>query len=125
MTGVQTCALPICELSKAGYAFGCYCDGLCQIAGRNSGLEYYRSVAERFPEWKPELDIAIDAFDKCVKYSGFVWSLGFDRENYAEKFRDVGVRKILADEGRKAMMNDMTAIEQFEKILKKEEDKSI
>jgi Fe-S-cluster formation regulator IscX/YfhJ len=108
------------ELSEAEYAFGCYCDGLCQIAGRNSGLEYYRAVAARFPEWKPELNIAIDALDKCAKYGGFVWSLGFDRENYAEKFRDSDVRKILANEGRKAMANDMVAIEQFEKILVKE-----
>jgi len=109
------------EFSEAEYAFGCYCDGLCQIWGRNSGLEYYRAAAERFPQWKPELDIAIDALDKCAKYGGFVWSLGFDRENYAEKFRDAGVRKILTDEGRKAMANDMAAIEQFEKILGKEE----
>ncbi|MDR2570532.1 MAG: AraC family transcriptional regulator [Oscillospiraceae bacterium] len=100
--------------------FGQYCDGLCQIWGRNSGLEYYRAVAQRFPEWKSELEIAIDALDKCAKYGGFVWSLGFDSENFADKFRDSGVRKILADEGRKAMQKDIEAIEQFEKILSKE-----
>ena len=47
-------------------------------------------------------------------------SRNFVGENYAEKFRDFDTRKILADEGRKAMANDMIAIEQFEKILAKE-----
>ena len=31
---------------------GIYCDGLCQIWGRNAGLPYYRSLAESFPEWR-------------------------------------------------------------------------
>ena len=101
---------------------GQYCDGLCQIWGRNGGLPYYRSLVERFPEWKSELDIAIDALDKCAKYGGFLWSQGIGWEGAGlEKFRSKEGRKILADEGRNAMANDMVAIEQFEKILKKEE----
>lgn len=43
----------------------------------------------------------------------------FDEKGF-EKFRDPSARKILADEGRKAMQKDIEAIEQFEKILKKE-----
>ena len=100
---------------------GQYCDGLCQVWGRNGGLPYYRSIAARFPEWKPELEIAIDALDECSKYGGFLWSQGIGWEGEGlEKFRSKDGRKILADEGRKAMQKDRTATEQFEKILKKE-----
>ena len=106
---------------KVADILGQYCDGLCQIWGRNSGLKYYRAVAKRFPEWQLELDIAIDALDKCAKYGGFLWSQGIGWEGAGlEKFRSKEGRKILADEGRNAMQNDMEAIEQFEKILQKE-----
>lgn len=111
-------ALP---LEKLADILGQYCDGLCQIWGRNSGLEYYRAVAKRFPQWKPELDIAIDALDRCAKYGGFLWSQGFGFEGAGlEKFRSKDERKALVNEGRKAMADDMLAMEQFEKILKKE-----
>jgi hypothetical protein len=100
---------------------GQYCDGLCQIWGRNGGLPYYRSLVERYPEWKTELEIAINALGECSKYGGFLWSQGIEWEGAGlEKFRSKEGRKILADEGRKAMRKDMEAIEQFEKILKKE-----
>ncbi|MCL2815501.1 MAG: hypothetical protein FWD23_12945, partial [Oscillospiraceae bacterium] len=100
---------------------GQYCDGLCQIWGRNGGLPYFRSLVERFPEWKTELEIAINALDECSKYGGFLWSQGIDWEGAGlEKFRSKDGRKILADEGRKAMQKDMEAIEQFEKILQAE-----
>ncbi|MCL2409274.1 MAG: AraC family transcriptional regulator [Oscillospiraceae bacterium] len=111
------------ELSseKVNDILGQYCDGLCQIWGRNGGLPYYRSLAERFPEWKTELEIAINALDECSKYGGFLWSQGIGWEGAGlEKFRSKDGRKILADEGRKAMKKDMEAIEQFEKIIKKE-----
>ncbi len=111
------------ELSseKVNDILGQYCDGLCQIWGRNGGLPYYRSLVERFPEWKAELEIAINALDECSKYGGFLWSQGIGWEGTGlEKFRSKDGRKILADEGRKAMKKDMEAIEQFEKILKKE-----
>jgi len=57
------------ELSseKVNDILGQYCDGLCQIWGRNGGLPYYRSLVERFPEWKTELEIAINALDECSK----------------------------------------------------------
>ena len=100
---------------------GVYCDGLCQIWERHAGLEYYRSLAEKYPEWREELETAVAALDECSKYGGFLWSQGFAFEGEGlEKFRDPAARKLLADEGRKAMQKDMEAIEQFEKILKKE-----
>lgn len=106
---------------KVNDILGQYCDGLCQIWGRNGGLPYYRSLASRFPEWKGELEIAINALDECSKYGGFLWSQGIGWKGAGlEKFRSKDGRKILADEGRKAMQKDMEAIEQFEKILKKE-----
>ena len=103
---------------EAGNRFGIYCDGLCQIAGRSAGLPYYRSLAERFPEWRDEIEIAVAALDSCAKYGGFLWTQGlsFDKKGY-KKFRDPAARKILAIEGRKAMQKDILAIEQFEKIL--------
>lgn len=71
--------------------------------------------------WCDELNAAADALDDCSKYGGFLWTQGFsfDDSGY-EKFRDPSARKILADEGRKAMNKDLEAIQQFEKILSKE-----
>ena len=101
--------------------FGVYCDGLCQIWERHAALDYYRSLAEKYPEWREELETAVAALDECSKYGGFLWNIGlsFDKKGY-KKFRTKKIRKILADEGRRAMQKDMEAIEQFEKILKKE-----
>lgn len=111
------------ELSteKVNDILGQYCDGLCQIWGRNSGLPYYRSLASRFPEWESELEIAINALDECSRYGGFLWSEGIGWEGAGlEKFRSKDGRKTLAEEGRRAMQKDMEAVEQFENILKKE-----
>ena len=97
---------------------GIYCDGLCQIWERHAALPYYRRLAEKYPEWREELEIAVAALDDCSKYGGFLWSQGFGFEGEGlEKFRDPAARKILADEGRRAMQKDIKAIEQFEKIL--------
>ena len=106
------------SMNEVGNRMGIYCDGLCQIAGRSAGLPYYRSLAERFPEWRDELEIAVAALDACANYGGFLWTQGFsfDKKGY-KKFRDPAARRILAIEGRKAMQKDMLAIEQFEKIL--------
>lgn len=108
------------EIGRDG-RMGVYCDGLCQIWGRNGALPYYRSLAERFPEWRDELTIAVAALDDCSRYGGFLWMQGFsfDEKGY-EKFRDPAARKILADEGRRAMQKDIEAVEQFEAILSKE-----
>ncbi|MGJ4851544.1 helix-turn-helix transcriptional regulator [Bacillota bacterium Meth-B3] len=108
------------EVGRDG-RMGIYCDGLCQIWGRSGALPYYRSLAERFPEWRDELNIAAAALDDCSKYGGFLWAQGFsfDEKGY-ERFRDPAARKILADEGRKALQKDIEAVEQFEKILSKE-----
>lgn len=100
---------------------GIYCDGLCQIWERHAALPYYRSLAEKYPEWSEELNTAVAALDECSKYGGFLWSQGFAFEGEGlEKFRNPAARKILADEGRRAMQKDMEAVEQFEKILRKE-----
>lgn len=101
---------------------GIYCDGLCQIYERHAALPYYRSLAEKYPEWRGELHTAAAALEECSKYGGFLWSQGFAFEGEGlEKFRDPAARKILADEGRKAMQRDMEAIAQFERILQKED----
>ncbi|BCJ97454.1 helix-turn-helix transcriptional regulator [Anaerocolumna chitinilytica] len=104
------------------HRFIIYCDTLGQIYQRNNILDYYRRVIEKFPEWAVELQIAIEAWEECASYGGFLWSQGlsFDENGY-EKFRDQKLRKILAEEGRKAMAKDREAIEQIEKILCKED----
>jgi AraC-like DNA-binding protein len=114
-------SLSLEEVGIDGGRMCIYCDGLCQIFARNETLPYYQSLAERYPEWRDELTAAVTALDECQKYAGFLWTQGFsiDEKGY-EKFRDPAARKILADEGRKAMLMDMEAIEQFEKILTKE-----
>jgi len=106
---------------SAQHRFFIYCDALCQIYARNGALPYYLFLADTFPEWEEELNTAIAALDKCSKYGGFLWEVGFsfDEAGFA-KFKTVEGRKILADEGRKAMLQDMLAVEQFEKILRKE-----
>ncbi len=100
---------------------GICCDGLCQVWGRHAALDHYRSLAEKFPEWREELNAAAAALDECSKYGGFLWTQGIKFEGEGlEKFRDPAARKVLADEGRRAMRKDMEAIEQFERILEKE-----
>ncbi|MCL2545740.1 MAG: AraC family transcriptional regulator [Oscillospiraceae bacterium] len=98
---------------------GVYCDGLCQIYGRKEALPYYRSLAEKFPEWQSELMIAIEALDECADYGGFIWK-HVPGVTGGETFRDPAVRKVLADEGRRAMGKEAEAIEQFVRILEKE-----
>ena len=97
---------------------GIYCDGLCQIYTHKEPTAYFRALAERYPEWRNELTIAANAMDKCADYGGYLWEIGFTiHEDGYERFRDPAQRKILANEGRRAMEYDMLAIEQFEKIL--------
>ena len=106
------------EVSKR---LGIYMDGLCQIWARNESLQFYRSLAERYTMWREELLIAVTALDACANYAGFLWTQGDWRGSAGiEQFRSFEGRKILADEGQKAMENDMVAINQFEKILQKE-----
>lgn len=101
--------------------FGVYCDGLCQVWERHAALPYYQALADKYPEWREELNVAIDALHDCSQYGGFLWSQGFAFEGEGlEKFRDPAARKILAEEGRRAMQKDMEAIGQFERILRRE-----
>ena len=109
------------SIKQIGGRMGVYCDGLCQIWGRSAGLSYYRSLAKRFPKWRKELKAAVAALDACSKYGGFLWTIGFTMDDFkTDKFADPAMRKMLAVAGRVAMQNDMIAIEQFERILKKE-----
>ncbi len=111
------------ELStgEVGNRFAIYCDALCQIYARSEALPYYRFLAEQFPEWQEELEVAISALEACASYGGFLWSQGysFDEAGY-EKFRSQESRRILAEAGRNAMQMDIVAVEQFEKILSRE-----
>jgi hypothetical protein len=106
-------------LNDVGRRFGIYCDTLCQIWARNCALPYYKSLAERYPEWREPLEKAVAALDECAGYGGFIWKhgFGFNDAGY-EKFKSPEGRKLLADAGREAMRKDMEAVEQFEKILK-------
>ncbi|WP_160688182.1 AraC family transcriptional regulator [Clostridium sp. C2-6-12] len=100
------------------HRFIIYCDALCQINQRGQIVGYYRTLIEKYPEWAEELKIAINSWEECAKYGGFLWSQGFTFDEAGfEKFRDPKMRKILADEGYKAMYNDMEAIKQIEIIL--------
>ena len=107
--------------NSAEHRFFIYCDTLCQIDARNGALPYYRSLAERFPEWKDTLETAIQALSDCASYGGFLWNQGFtfDKAGF-EKFHSPEARKMLADAGREAMKKDIYAVEQFERILSAE-----
>jgi len=101
--------------------FGLYCDGLCKVWSYNDPIDYYRSLAERFPEWRKELIKAADSLHAVANSAGNVWKLGFSFSPAGyEKFRDPAERKPLAEFARRSMLNDMLAVEQFEKILAKE-----
>jgi len=102
-----------------------YCDAMCQIWARNGALNYYRSLAVKFSEWKSELETAITALSACAGYAAF-WNqrekLGMNIDGF-KKFLNSDVRKRLADAGCEAMKNDIIAVEQFEKILEKENER--
>lgn len=99
--------------------FFIYCDALCQIDARKGALPYYQQLAERFPEWRNNLEPAIQALDDCASYGGFLWDHGFTFDDAGfEKFRSQEARKILVDGGREAMGKELVAVMQFEKILK-------
>ncbi len=98
-----------------------YCDALSQIFQRRELSKYFITLAPQYPEWSDELNSAANDWDECGKYGGYLWSQGFSFDEAGfKKFGDPLMRKILADEGRKAMQKDMGAIKQIEKILIKE-----
>lgn len=103
------------------HRFFIFCDGLTQIYARKGALPYYTLLSEKFPEWREALNTAVAALDACANFAGFLWSIGFTFDNAGfEKFKSAEGRKALADEGRKAMHNDIIAVEQFEEILRQE-----
>lgn len=98
--------------------FFIYCDSLGQIYARKGALPYYHYLAERFPEWRNNLNLAIQALDDCASYGGFLWGQGFTFDEAGfEKFRSQEARKVLADAGGEAMRKELFAVVQFEKIL--------
>lgn len=102
--------------------FFIYCDGLCQIFERNQALDYYRALSEQFPEWREDLQTAIDKLKVCACYGGYLWEHGFTFDDPGfEKFRDPAARKMLAEAGREALRNDREAVALFESILRREQ----
>lgn len=97
--------------------FFIYCDALGQINARKSALPYYRHLAERFPDWRNQLALAIQALDDCASYGGYLWQHGFTFDEAGfERFRGQEARKLLADAGWEAMRQEAFAVEQIEKI---------
>jgi AraC-like DNA-binding protein len=99
---------------KVWQNFGPHCDAVAQLNERRNALPYYRSLSETFPEWRDELNTAVVALDALVDNLGNMWA------NEVDEFRNLAVRKRFADSGRELMQKDMMAVEEFEKILKKE-----
>ncbi len=97
--------------------FFIYCDALCQIHERGAALPFYERMAREYPECAKPLGEAIDAWRACSVYGGFLWShLTMDEAGFI-KFADPKIRKILADEGRRAMELDRRAVEAVRGLL--------
>lgn len=97
--------------------FMVYCDALCQIYERHNVLPYYRSLAEKFPEWSDSLLPAVEAWEDCSSYGGYLWKyMGMNNEGL-EKFRTPELRKILATEGYRCREKDKEAIGWIDKLL--------
>lgn len=71
------------------------------------------------PEWAGELEAAIELWDECASYGGYVWhhvdqsALDPRPDNNTaalEEFRKPEVRKALADEGRRCMELERKAV---------------
>ncbi|MEM3907824.1 MAG: hypothetical protein QXZ17_13365 [Nitrososphaerota archaeon] len=100
--------------------FFVYCDALCQIHERGVALSYYKKLSDEVPEWRPELEQAISAWQECANYGGFLWKYMSMDNAGLEKFRSLELRKTLADEGRRAMGKDIEAISHIKRILERE-----
>jgi hypothetical protein len=97
--------------------FYTYCDALCEIHERGVALPYWEKVRAENPDWAEPIAEAMDAWRACAAYGGFLWNhLTMDEAGY-RKFADPGVRKILAEEGHRAMELDRKAVEAIGKIL--------
>jgi len=104
--------------------FMVYCDALCQIYERHNVLPYYRNLAALFPEWAENLHHAIDAWEDCTSYGGYLWKYMGMNDEGLEKFRTPELRKILATEGYRCMEKDKEAIGYIEKLLAKEKERN-
>ncbi len=97
--------------------FYVYCDALCQIYERGAALPYWESVHTENPDWAEPIAEAIDAWRACAQYGGFLWKHLTNDEAGFRKFADPAIRKILADEGRRAMALDQAAVAAIRKLL--------
>lgn len=98
--------------------FFVYCDALCQIHERGVALPFWERMKAENPDWVEPLSEAIEAWRACSAYGGFLWKhLTMNEAGYL-KFADPAVRKILADEGRRAMALDRKAVEAVEKMIR-------
>ncbi len=97
--------------------FFIYCDALCQVHERSAALQFHERMASAYPEWAQPLNEAIDAWRACSEYGGFLWKyLAMNEAGYV-KFADPAIRKVLADEGRRAMELDRQAVEAVRTLL--------
>lgn len=97
--------------------FYVYCDALCQIYERGAALPYWEKVRAENPDWAEPISAAIEAWRACAQYGGFLWKHLTNDEAGFRKFAEPGVRKILADEGRRSMELDKKAVEAIGRLL--------
>lgn len=98
--------------------FFIYCDALCQIHERGVALPFWERMKAKNPDWAEPLGEAIEAWRACAAYGGFLWKHLTMNEAGYQKFADPGIRRILAEEGRRAMALDRKAVEAVEKIIR-------
>lgn len=97
--------------------FMVYCDALCQVHERGIALHCFEKLTEAVPDWKPELEAAMDEWRECSSYGSFLWKHLTNDNAGLEKFRTPEIRRILADEGQRSMDCDVRAVEHIEKLL--------
>lgn len=97
--------------------FYTYCDALCEIYERGAALPYWENVLKENPDWAEPISAAMDAWRACAQYGGFLWKHLTNDEAGFGKFAEPATRKILADEGRRAMELDKKAVAAIGKLL--------
>lgn len=103
--------------------FFVYCDALCQIHERGMALPFWEQMRETYLEWQEPLNEAIGVWRKCAEYGGFLWQyVSMDETGY-KQFARPEIRKLLSEEGRRAMALDRQAIAAVQQLLKDEAEK--
>lgn len=106
------------QAASVEHRFIIYCDALTQINQRGQIVSFYRKLAGRYPQWSDHLLSAVAAWEACAQYGGFLWKQGlsFDAAGF-ERFGSPEIRKVLAEQGRKAMEQDMQAVNHIRQII--------